>query len=75
VAIEQVQEGEPYTLELEVRVEGEDGATSLHEVRVTSARTTVRLPAEHGVETIVVDPNFRILRWDESYSGVLGNHD
>lgn len=68
VVIEQVQQGEPYTLSLDVCITDPAGGAEIHRVRVVSEREIVRLPAPRGVERVVLDPYFEILRWDESYA-------
>jgi hypothetical protein len=67
VTVRQTQEGEPYAVSLELLVRGTDGTGEIHEVMVDSTQEVVRLPAPSGVTEVVLDPHFRILRWDESY--------
>lgn len=67
VVIEQVHDGEPYILTLDVRVSDPGGGAATHRVPIGARRETVRLPAPRGVEGVSLDPEFKILRWDESY--------
>jgi aminopeptidase N len=68
VIIDQVQDSAPFSLSVELRVEEADARTITHKVDIDSKRTVLRLPAPRGVKGVSLDPDFKVLRWDEAYS-------
>ncbi len=67
IVVEQLQAGGPFRLSLEVRVESRSGAESRHRVEIEHTREVFRLPAPDGVSSVMLDPDFEVLRWDKAY--------
>ena len=68
LVIVQTQQEEPYMLDLDVLVEGQGGSRRVHTVHLNARRGEFRLPSTGQVTAVTVDPNFKILRWDEVYA-------
>jgi hypothetical protein len=68
LVIDQAQQEEPYTLDLDVLVEEQGGSRRVHNVHLDARRGEFRLPVSGMVTAVTVDPDFRILRWDEVYA-------
>ncbi len=64
------QFGEPYELWLDLELRGER-TTNRHSVKVDSPRTVLRLPAEEPVQSVVLDPDHRLLMWRPEYGSPL----
>jgi tetratricopeptide (TPR) repeat protein len=56
-----------YRIAVPVAVKGPAGKSLVKNVEVAGPRTEVTIPAEFGVEEVVLDPRFEILRWTPEY--------
>jgi aminopeptidase N len=61
VTVRQVQAAAPFEATLEIGIVGEDGAMTVHALRIAGRETVVRLPARFSTSAIVVDPGVRLL--------------
>ncbi len=66
VVIEQVQEGEPYHLNVDVAVDSASG-TRMHTVSVRGRRTETILSTKDRPTDVRLDPNHRLLIWKPEY--------
>ncbi|MEQ8764944.1 MAG: M1 family aminopeptidase [Planctomycetota bacterium] len=66
LVLRQEQAGAPFDLNVEVELVSDDGATR-RELTLRDQEATFELEGLEGVREIRVDPDFKILRWDESY--------
>ncbi len=55
-----------YTLPLEVQVVYANGKKELQQIHLHKAEESYPLAVSENVDTIIVDPYFRVLHWDES---------
>ena len=67
VVIEQTQAEGLYSLDLDILVENASGTRQLHTVHLDKRRGVFRLPSGDSVTAVTVDPDFKILRWDEIF--------
>ncbi len=68
IVVRQTQAGEPFVLDIDVRIQGGTAATTMDRVvHLDSGESHFRLPFADRAEAVVLDPEYRILRWDESY--------
>jgi hypothetical protein len=68
VVVTQVHEGDPYTLDVDLLVEGANGERQVQTVKLSGRRGEFRLSFPGTVEKVTLDPDFKILRWDEVYT-------
>ena len=67
VVVLQAQPGEPYHLEVDVDLTGDDGRTTRHRLDVRERKTRVVLPGASGVRDVTLDPEHRLLIWTADY--------
>jgi aminopeptidase N len=66
VTIVQLQDGEPYELDLEIEMTGV-GAPRLETITVSEREQTVRVEAPPLTTSVRLDPGHRVLRWTPEY--------
>jgi tetratricopeptide (TPR) repeat protein len=63
-----ITQGEPtYRMRLEVELEGSGGCRETHVVEVSAPNTTFELATPFTVNSVTLDPRYRILRWTPEY--------
>jgi len=67
-----VQHGAPRPATLELEATFADGSTERHRVRSASAETDFQLPVRGAVRTLVLDPDYKVLRWTLSLKAEAG---
>ncbi|HVI46416.1 MAG TPA: M1 family aminopeptidase [Chitinophaga sp.] len=55
-----------YRLPLEVAVTYTNGETVMHHINIQEKISQLQLPVNGQVQTVVTDPHFRVLHWDDS---------
>src|SRR5690606_4537011 len=59
-----IRQAEPcYRASLEVRAEGADGQSRAETVEVDGVATEFKLPVAFAVQSVALDPHYRVLRW------------
>ncbi len=67
VVLAQTQEGSVYTLDIDIRIDGADGSSVVHTIHSDQRRVETRVPVVGRPTAVTIDPEFKILRWDETY--------
>ncbi len=61
VVVEQTQDGEPFRLDVDVKVNFADGSSEDHSVALSERTASLKLKSEKDVESIELDPDKKIL--------------
>lgn len=67
VELEQLQDGPPFDLPLEIAVEAIDGQSTLEVVRLSERKQTFTLAAPAAPRRVVLDPKHKMLMWRPAY--------
>lgn len=65
------QEEPCYRASLEVRAEGGDGQSCIGTVEVDGVATQFTLPVAFAVQSVALDPHFRVLRWTPAFRAAV----